>query len=339
MHVHGLVEQSDRMGKKGRIKRFIRKFIPFMIGVMVIFALLHNFNMKEIMDVVRSVPTYMIVVIILLHLLLLILGAFKWHIMLREISDGYNFSLIFKIHIAGICVDNITPGAKMGGEGVRLYFMRNFLGVDYGSVAGILALDKVVTIFSFIVMCIPAIVWQIGMFSGTSITIWYVVVSLFLAFFIITVVVFMMKLDNSNRRHTSTKFSKIKLFFTKARSSFKNIFYNSKKLFVLTLLSFILWAFYPLKLCILASSIGMDISFKGLASASMLAYLIGMLPLTPGGLGLYDGVMSTMLLSFGVSRTDIGALVILYRLTTHFFSLIFGGVAAIDLFKVIHNDG
>ena len=131
----------------------------------------------------------------------------------QEISDGYNFSLIFKIHIAGICVDNITPGAKMWGEGVRLYFMRNFLGVDYGSVAGILALDKVVTIFSFIVMCIPAIVWQIGMFSGTSITIWYVVVSLFLAFFIITVVVFMMKLDNSNRRHTSTKFSKIKLSY------------------------------------------------------------------------------------------------------------------------------
>ena len=55
-----------------------------MIGVMVIFALLHNFNMKEIMDIVRSVPTYMIVVIILLHLLLLILGAFKWHIMLRR---------------------------------------------------------------------------------------------------------------------------------------------------------------------------------------------------------------------------------------------------------------
>lgn len=314
-------------------KKHKGKVLLLTVGVILISMFFYNFNIREIVYVVRSVPKYAILLTLFLHLLTLILGSLKWRIMLRNINYHNDMGLIFKIHISSIYFDNITPGAKIGGEGVRLYFMRNILGTDYASAMGLLSLDKVITLLPFIAMCVPAVIWQWHILNKNFVAKWALIVIIVLAIIVTAIIVAMLRFGGKSEEASKTQLSKFKLFFSNAGYSFRFVFAKRGEMLPLILLSTILWLCYPLKMHVLALAIGIDISFKVLSSASILAYLVGMLPLAPGGLGFYDGTIGGILLSLGISSPKIGSLVLLYRLTTYLFSLALGGIATIDLFN------
>src|SRR5439155_1919336 len=58
-----------------------------------------------------------------------------------------------------------------------------------------------------------------------------------------------------------------------------------------------------------------------------LARIIGSLPVTPGGLGLVEVGLTTVLVGFGGNRAGVVAAVLLYRFLTIVPTLIFGAIA------------
>ena len=310
----------------------IFSLILILISVSLFF---YKFNIREIMAVVNLIPVYVILLVLLLHIITLVLGSYKWYLMLAGIDHHRKMGLIFKIHISTIYFDNITPGAKMGGEGVRLYMMRRLAGTDYASVTGLIGLDKVTSMLPFIAMCIIAFAWQWSNFYKSLLGRWIFIVLFFLTLIILTATAALLKLGRKGRGFNEIKPSRLKLFLASAGHAFREVFTRKREVFPLLFLSSIIWFSYLLKMYILARAIGIKIPFGILSSASILAYLVGMLPLTPGGLGFFDGTIGGILLLFNVNELAIGTLVFLYRLTTYFFTLLLGGIASIALFNKV----
>lgn len=319
------------------MKRDRKTLLSLFLILICVILFFYKFNIGEIIAVINLMPVHVILSVLLLHIITLVLGAFKWYLMLAGIGQRNKMGLIFNIHISTMYFDNITPGAKMGGEGVRLYLTRRLLDIDYASVTGLIGLDKVTTMVPFILMCIMALVGQWSYFYKSSLGRWIFIVLLFLTFIILIAIVAMLNLGRKGNNINNSKPSRVKSFLANAGHVFRMLFTSKREAFLLFLLSAIIWSSYLLKMYILALAIGVNIPFHTLSSASILAYLAGMLPLTPGGLGFFDGTIGGILLLFNVDELAIGTLVLLYRLTTYFFTLLLGGISSIILFNKVNE--
>lgn len=322
----------------GNTKRHGRTILLLTVGILSVATFFYKFDIGKIMALISITPKRMIWMALLLHLLTLLLGALKWNIMLKGIGEYNDKGFIFKIHVSSVFFDNITPGAKMGGEGIRLYLMRNILDVDYASAVGLLSLDKVVTLLPLIVMAVLAIIWQWQILGKVFISNKMFITIMLLLTVTGIVVGIMLRAGWPSKGDNSDRFSRIRLFLADSGFAFRLVFADRRRVLFLLLASTTIWICYPIKIYILAMAMGMDISFSILSSISIIAYLVGMLPLSPGGLGSYDAAMGKMLFLLGVGETAIGSLILLYRLTSYFFSLSLGGIATIDLLGKIRNN-
>ncbi|MDQ1251873.1 MAG: glycosyltransferase 2 family protein, partial [Euryarchaeota archaeon] len=67
-----------------------------------------------------------------------------------------------------------------------------------------------------------------------------------------------------------------------------------------------------------------DLSLSLIATVSILSFLLGALPLTPGGLGIIEGGLISLLLYFGLPLGPAGSFVLLERFISYGVSSIVG---------------
>ena len=87
------------------------------------------------------------------------------------------------------------------------------------------------------------------------------------------------------------------------------------------------WMFDMLCLWVVFMAFGHGIGFSSLAVAYVIAYAIGTLAPTPGGLGAIEGLLIALFVSFGVPSATAVAVVLVYRLINFWLPVIPGLIA------------
>ena len=87
------------------------------------------------------------------------------------------------------------------------------------------------------------------------------------------------------------------------------------------------WLFDMLCLWVVFMAFGHGIGFSSLAVAYVIAYAIGTLAPTPGGLGAIEGLLIALFVSFGVPSATAVAVVLVYRLINFWLPVIPGLIA------------
>ncbi|MCE7697507.1 MAG: flippase-like domain-containing protein [Methanobacterium paludis] len=96
-------------------------------------------------------------------------------------------------------------------------------------------------------------------------------------------------------------------------------------------LSFIIWLFEILRVYVVFAAFGAHVSLGVIAAVFVIATLIGMIPLLPGGLGAVDGIMILMYSIAGVPPSISAAATIVERLIS-FWMTSFIGMAVLPYF-------
>ena len=94
-----------------------------------------------------------------------------------------------------------------------------------------------------------------------------------------------------------------------------------------TALACVYWACDLLCLYVTFRAFGHSIGFASLAVAYVVAYAVGTLAPTPGGLGAIEGIMIALFVSFGVPSATAVAVVLVYRLINFWLPIPPGFVA------------
>lgn len=117
-------------------------------------------------------------------------------------------------------------------------------------------------------------------------------------------------------------------FRAKFASLFKIVQQNWKQLnksFIpVLLLSCGVWTLDILRLKLVALALNIDLSLNLIITVSILSFLLGALPLTPGGLGIIEGGLISLLLYFGLPLASAGSFVFLERLISYGVSSLIG---------------
>ena len=330
------------------------------IGIGTLCLLAWLFGAKETADALSAVKPGAVGILFGLQLATLMASAWIWYVLLnREASIAY--SSVFLINQAGGLVESLTPSVKFGGEAAKVFLFRQQTRQDYRDLAGILLLHKFLTLAPFTLLSILLFIPALIHFNLPP----AVPVSLFLMA-AACVVLFRICYSAAPERQDPDRpvpneddaaaesagtacnnrpvksvlinfieparrwMARSLAFFHQARLSAARLLPPGRSIKIL-MVSFAIWAFYPVKVYLACHFLGMEVSLLIIAMATLFAYVISMIPLLPGGLGTYEGTMALFFTIGGLSPAEGLAVSLLSRLVTFWFPLLLSAAASVIL--------
>ncbi len=285
---------------------------------------------QQVLNLLRTVAIQPLVVLLGLQLLTVFLAAWQWHALLEAAGGRLAYGEVLRVHFAGTFVENLTPGAKIGGDAARIFWLRKISRLKVSALAGVLLLQKVV-LFSTLFLVTITVFGGLYFSAADDLGFlpnWPVFV---LPPLLVLVLLFMGGLSGLNRtewfRRLKNKYVGRILSFAAATGEAFCALGRHGAVWWVAVASLANWGLYPLKLYLMATILNLEISFLLLAAAGILAYVLGMLPLAPGGLGSFEAVLAVSLITSGIAAPEVLALAVLYRLVTFVFPTLLGGLA------------
>ncbi len=262
--------------------------------------------------------------------------AYQWHVLLRKEDPSLRFRDVFQVHLAGNFVESVTPSSKLGGEAAKVYLFRRRSGMCYHDLTSLLLTHKYVSLLPFMTICAALLIAAPFLIVLPA--------AVYAAFVLLAIPLGLLawsverrprasKIDNgpSPTGMRGRAMGAIRYLETAAsRSRELSPPAERRSLF---LVSFAVWGLYPLKIFLVASVLGMDMSLTLVVAATYAAYLVSMLPLTPGGLGAFEGTLALLLSFNGVPFAAGMAVALMARTVTFWFPLLISSVAALALLQ------
>jgi uncharacterized protein (TIRG00374 family) len=299
--------------------------------------LLARENFYQMFEAIRSANRLLIVSAIAIYFLSVGLWAFRWQTALSFIHYRVSFAVRYLILCAAIFLNNITPGARIGGDPFgRLYMLHKLENTNYSVAMASLIGDRALTPLIVLSFLMAGLLLQFGKGSPhlavILIAVW--AVAAFAA-------VYVPRLFFRKRiavRGISGIANRVLGRFGKRGNAQEIIegietFYSSsyatldkwKKISMIGGLTLLLGALDVFRYYIIFLALGYHPQLSVLLVASALPTIVGLIPFLPGGLVIVEGSLISVLALFGVPLNLAIAATVIERGISFVLSTIVGG--------------
>ncbi len=286
--------------------------------IIVLFAyLLLNTDFNEMLLHIKRIRVEILAALVLLQCFTQYLLGVQWHRITKSIVGSSKFSTIFYILSTGSVIEALTPGAKIGGEVTRLHYLKKEMNTDTKEATNIIVVQKSISMSVLFSICIVSMLYlfmtvSMGLPLVTKVAL--IILSILVLGFLILVLAFSNLLLEMCKRSEWKIAKKMEPWLHSYNQSIQML---PKKEWVLQFaISSAVWILFPLKMLILSRSMGIDNHFLVLLALTMTAYMIGTLPLTPGGIGTFEGTMLSLLTLVAVEQAVAVTITMVFRIIT-----------------------
>ncbi|NLY11282.1 MAG: CDP-diacylglycerol--serine O-phosphatidyltransferase [Firmicutes bacterium] len=302
-----------------------QRVLTLLLLVLVSIGLLLNLSaMEPVIEAIRNIDPTLLIIALGIQVITAILLALQWQEILKWASYKTKWLDMLLMNMKGSFMDAITPGAKVGGEVVRIYLLKPYVH-SYSQATAVVGLQKFVSIFVFILLtgisliALPQASKEfVPVFFGFSVVLALIVIFLVAILTDSKIGRFFFRFIPKKLRNKSQK------IFLQIRSVFSVVWNRKNQTPRHLLLAIIIWVLYPIKLMILAKGTG--INPLPLTAITFISYMVSMVPLLPGSIGTFEGTMTGLLVLYGISWQQGLSLAIVFRFVTFWFPLIITGL-------------
>lgn len=267
----------------------------------------------EILGTLKETRLRYVILAILVYLLSVYLFAVRWQQVLACIGYDLKAASLVPIYFGAVFINNVTPGGNMAtGESFRILWANKRFGISYTNAFKTIFFERLVeaipvTLLSlYILYSIPSLkIKFIPLIDNLTLSSVHLLIFAILA--LVVIILFFRERFNSFSRNVKKNWELFK-------SSFTPVF----------VLSCVVWALDVIRLKLVALSLNIELSFSLIVTVSILSFLLGALPLTPGGLGIVEGGLVSLLLYLGIPLGPAGSFVFLERLISYGISSLIG---------------
>jgi len=309
------------------------------MSFIILIVMLYFVGIDNIMDALKKANLALVALAIIVQIATYFLYTIRWNLINSEAGIKVSLKSLLPITMVGLAANNITPSGRGGGEPVRAYILSK--EHDYGlkdTFATVVA-DRALDTFPFIVLAAITIVATVFYFEIPT---WLVAVLILATIAIIAILAiliymcinpgfgekierFIMKLVNRFYKKASDDLQKsIHENIQGFQDTMKMLISNRKLLAITIPMSFLIWVFEILRVYIVFLAFGATLNFIVIAEVFIIASLVGMIPLLPGGLGTVDGVMIGFYSKAGVSLSLAAPVTLIERLISFWMATIIG---------------
>lgn len=241
--------------------------------------------------------------------------AVRWIVVLRKVGVKLRFRDSFAAYLASILVNNITPSARAGGEVMRIAYAYIKTSTPMIKLLNTVAFERICE--SVPVISLAAIAIFEALVAGDK------PIGIIIEFFLIVAGV-----------ATSVKYWDKILAIAARKLGFGNNLDSSvsikrlvkdRSLFIVTVvLSSIVWVLDVLRLYTAALAVGWEAPPLRFALASVMYLVVGLLAVTPGGIGIVESGLTAVFIALGASPSVALATVMIERLISYGFASLIG---------------
>lgn len=262
-----------------------------------------------------------------LQILTIMLVNYQWSYLSKTIKSKVSFMDIFDMNMVGTFVESITPSAKAGGEVSKVYVLTNKVGLSIPEATSLVTIQKINSMVAFVIINVASVIWfifKVDLDRNTGMAMVLGLGLMILAIGASSFIVFSKRVSEGLLEKLplkSEKREKLKDGLKSIRCNFKKSIEDRERFLTGFLMSFIIWSLFAVKAYIISRGIGIDVGFAPIAVVTFLTYMVGMVPLTPGGAGTFEASMVLFMTPLGVSFSESLLLALTLRFVT--FWLVF----------------
>lgn len=304
----------------------------FLFGGILLLIVLSQANLKSVFDEVKEIGIKSLIVLSVMQIITMALINLQWYLVFKSMDLKVRLKTVIDINMTGTFFENITPAVKAGGEAAKVLILKKN-NVSSGEAVAAISFQKAISMSSFLLLSTFSLLWFLGSVTLDSGYRNGLIFSFFafvgLIFMIIGMIIWVLK-DENNLENLSSILKKYKNRIYSFKIDFKKAFAripkDRKTILIHTLLSFLIWIFFPIKTYYIFRVMGIDLGFHVAAIVTYLTYMIGMLPLLPGGVGTFEGSMALLLTPFSVGLDSSIACALILRFITYWLVFLISGV-------------
>ena len=312
------------------------------VSILILLVMLWFVGIDQVIDALKVANLGIIALAIVTQIFTYFLYTLRWQILNKLADMNEGITKLLPMVLVSLAVNNITPSGRGGGEPVRAYLLsqsnENYHFED--SFATVVA-DRDLDTFPFVVLAAITIASMTLFFNFD---LWLIIVMILAVIAIVAVliiIIYMCINPNFGNRVDGWIIGLVRRFYKKNSEKLENqihksifgfqetmkILISNKKGLVYTLsLSFVIWIFEILRVYLVFLAFGANVNIIVIGEVFIVACLVGMIPLLPGGLGAIDGLMILFYSAAGVPPSVSAAATVIERLISFWMTTIIGMV-------------
>jgi len=284
-------------------KKWIFRIAAFGLGIGVILALLNNVGFKRYADIILNTSPYWLVCAVIFYSISWLFRTLRLELFVVHVGEKINLLELFKLHVAGYALNAFFP-ARIG-DFATIGFLK-MKGIHITQAAAIVVQTRLLDLLAVVLLFIPAFV----MFCNSG-ALSYIATSLVLCVAVIAIPLGIVVFDRSRKiaglfaaiaeKSRTGALKTIAGKLAEVYVDFHEVVMD-RKLFVSSVfLSLLIWLVDGITCYIICVAIGVKVPVVAAIGAVSCGNIGKSVPSTPGGIGVYEGILVAVLALFGVS--------------------------------------
>ena len=272
------------------------------VSIAILAVMLYFVGIDQVISALKMAKLELIGLAIAMQVFTYYLYALRWKILNNLADIDVGIKTLLPMTLVGLAINNITPSGRGGGEPVRAYILAKKGNYPMQDTFATVVADRALDTFPFVVLAALTI---IAMTFYFHFSLWLLIVMILavIAIIVILAMIIYMSINPKNK---------------------KTMIYNKKVRRYALPLSFVIWFFEIFRVYFVFLAFGAKVSPIIIGEVFIIASLVGMIPLLPGGLGAIDGIMIIFYSAAGITASISAAATVIERLISFWMATIIG---------------
>ena len=317
-----------------------RKTIFFLgISILILAIMLWFVGIDQVIEALKDANLVIIALAVLTQIFTYFLYSLRWQILNKLADMDVSVKKLIPIVLVGLAVNNITPSGRGGGEPVRAYVLAKEENYKVEDTFATVVADRALDTFPFVVLAALTIAAMALYFDFDLWLLIVMVVAVIAIVVILIMLIYMCINPGFGKRVEGWIIGLVRRFYKKNseeleqnihnaifgfQETMKLLISNKKVLYYTIPLSFIIWIFEIIRVYLVFLAFGANVNLIVIGEVFIVASLVGMIPLLPGGLGAVDGMMIIFYSAAGIPSSISAAATVIERLISFWMTTIVG---------------
>ena len=309
------------------------------ISVVILLVMLWFVGIDQVILALKLANLYIIALAIVVQIVTYFLYSLRWQILNKQSNMDVSIKELLPMVLVGLAVNNITPSGRGGGEPVRAYILAKEKNYLFEETFATVVADRALDTFPFVVLAAITIVAMTLYFDMPTWLLIVMVLAVIAIIIVLAIVIYMCINPSFGSRVDGWIIGLVRRFYKKNtmelenkiheavfgfQDTMKGLVSNRKALYYTIPLSFLIWIFEIIRVYLVFLAFGANVNLIVIGEVFIVASLVGMIPLLPGGLGAIDGVMILLYSSAGITSSVSAAATVIERLISFWMATIIG---------------
>ncbi|CAB50678.1 lysylphosphatidylglycerol synthase transmembrane domain-containing protein [Pyrococcus abyssi] len=323
-----------------------KRYLLIGAGILIVIILLWWAGVRETLDLILTANPKFLLLAIIMYCISVLTWALRWATFLKSAKVSVSFLRVIEGVFIGIFLNNLTPGARTGGEAVKVLFIKkSSQNGSYSKVFATVMADRILDVIPVIAFMVLAFLYALTLHVKVLLIILGISALILTLIVLITTLLsvkekyalsFLLKLFRLFKRIFPSKLTyteetireKLLKEFREFKATLIVLAKEKRRLASTLLYSFVLWLADIMKTYFVFLSLGSEVNLFQVLLVRMASMAVAMISVIPGGIGISEAVQSGLFLAIGIEKTVAVSVTMLDRLISFWTPTLIGGALA-----------